>query len=188
MSNSVTPWTAAGQTPVHGILQERILEWPAISFSRGSSRLMDQIQVSCIADRPLEKPKYCAQQPGTRKPEQLLEYYDNQCFLSMRTNTDAPFSSFCVYSGPQKSQEDRKSLRMLFSLTSNHLSRNSGEEAAAGTAHLHPSSHEIWKIPWGRNGKGHSLLSISSKQRARMTTESAITILMRLCNLFACSA
>ena len=36
---------------LHGILQARILEWIAISFSRGSSRLRDQTQVSCIADR-----------------------------------------------------------------------------------------------------------------------------------------
>ena len=36
---------------VHGILQARILEWVAISFSRGSSRPRDQTQVSCIAGR-----------------------------------------------------------------------------------------------------------------------------------------
>ena len=36
---------------VHGILQARILEWIAISFSRESSQLRDQIWVSCIADR-----------------------------------------------------------------------------------------------------------------------------------------
>ena len=34
---------------VHGILQARILEWVAISFSRGLSRPRDQTQVSCIA-------------------------------------------------------------------------------------------------------------------------------------------
>ena len=34
---------------VHGILQARILEWVAIPFSRTSSRLRDQTQVSCIA-------------------------------------------------------------------------------------------------------------------------------------------
>ena len=33
---------------VHGILQARILEWVAISFSRGSSQSRDQTQVSCI--------------------------------------------------------------------------------------------------------------------------------------------
>ena len=36
---------------VHGILQARILEWVAISFSRGSSQPRYQTQVSCIAGR-----------------------------------------------------------------------------------------------------------------------------------------
>ena len=34
---------------VHGILQARVLEWVAISFSRGSSRPRDRTQVSRIA-------------------------------------------------------------------------------------------------------------------------------------------
>ena len=36
---------------VCGILQARILEWIAISFSRRSSQPMDWTQVSCIVDR-----------------------------------------------------------------------------------------------------------------------------------------
>ena len=36
---------------IHGILQARILEWVAISFSRGSSRPRDRTQVSQIAGR-----------------------------------------------------------------------------------------------------------------------------------------
>ena len=36
---------------IHGILQARILEWGAISFSRGSSQPRDWTQVSCIAGR-----------------------------------------------------------------------------------------------------------------------------------------
>ena len=36
---------------VYGILQARILEWVAISFSRGSSQPRDRTQVSCIASR-----------------------------------------------------------------------------------------------------------------------------------------
>ena len=36
---------------VHGIFQATILEWAAISFSRGSSQPRDQTQVSCIAER-----------------------------------------------------------------------------------------------------------------------------------------
>ena len=44
-----TPWTVGSS--VHGILQARILEWVAISFSRGSSQPRVRIQVSCIAGR-----------------------------------------------------------------------------------------------------------------------------------------
>ena len=36
---------------VHGILQARILEWVAISYSRGSSRPRNRTRVSCIAGR-----------------------------------------------------------------------------------------------------------------------------------------
>ena len=36
---------------VHGIFQARILEWVAFLFSRGSSQLKDQTQVSCIVGR-----------------------------------------------------------------------------------------------------------------------------------------
>ena len=43
-------WGLPGSS-VHGILQARILEWVAISFSRGSSRPRDGTQVSCIAGR-----------------------------------------------------------------------------------------------------------------------------------------
>ena len=44
----------AGPLPgssVHGIFQAGILEWVAISSSRGSSRPRDLTRVSCIADR-----------------------------------------------------------------------------------------------------------------------------------------
>ena len=66
----MTPWTVALQAPlsvefsrqeklqrddkensVHGILQARILEGVAISFSRGSSQHRDQTQVSRITGR-----------------------------------------------------------------------------------------------------------------------------------------
>ena len=36
---------------VHGILQDRILEWVAFPFSRGSSQLRDRTQVTHIAGR-----------------------------------------------------------------------------------------------------------------------------------------
>ena len=46
---------------VHGILHTRILEWVAISFSRGSSQPKDQTCISCIGGglfttEPLEMP------------------------------------------------------------------------------------------------------------------------------------
>ena len=41
----VTPWTVAH----HGIFQARVLEWVAISFSRGSSQPRDWTSVSCTA-------------------------------------------------------------------------------------------------------------------------------------------
>ena len=34
---------------VHGIVQARLLEWVAISFSRGSSQPRDQTCVSCVS-------------------------------------------------------------------------------------------------------------------------------------------
>ena len=47
-----TPWTVAHQAPPSmGILQTRVLEWGAISFSRGSSQPRNRTPVSCIAGR-----------------------------------------------------------------------------------------------------------------------------------------
>ena len=46
----VTPWTAALQASLSmGIHQARILEWVAISSTRGSSQPKDQTQVSCVS-------------------------------------------------------------------------------------------------------------------------------------------
>ena len=58
MSDSfATPWTVASQTPLSmGILQAKILEWVAVSSSRGSSQPRDRtsvFSVSCIGRRVL---------------------------------------------------------------------------------------------------------------------------------------
>jgi len=50
-SHSVVSDSVAPGSSVHGILQARILEWVAISFSRVSSQPRDQTLVSCVADR-----------------------------------------------------------------------------------------------------------------------------------------
>ena len=46
-----TPWTVPAGSTVHWILQARILEWVAISFSRDSSWRRGWTWVSCIAGR-----------------------------------------------------------------------------------------------------------------------------------------
>ena len=52
MSNSCDPVDCSlPGSSVHGISQARILEWVALSFSRGSSQLRDRIHVSCITGR-----------------------------------------------------------------------------------------------------------------------------------------
>ena len=52
MSDSLRPVDCSPpSSSVHGILQARILEWVAISFSRGSSRPRDRTHVSHIAGR-----------------------------------------------------------------------------------------------------------------------------------------
>jgi len=52
MSDSATTWIGAlPGSSVCGIFQARILEWVAISFSRGSFRLQDLIWISHIAGR-----------------------------------------------------------------------------------------------------------------------------------------
>ena len=50
VSNSATPWTAAHQAPLSvGFFQARVLEWVAISYSRGSSWPRDGTCISCLA-------------------------------------------------------------------------------------------------------------------------------------------
>ena len=61
LTTSISEWVKVTQScptlcnpmdcTVHGILQDRILEWVAIPFSRGSSQHRDQTQVSHIAGR-----------------------------------------------------------------------------------------------------------------------------------------
>ena len=56
-SRSVMPnsWNSTDCSPlsssIHRIFQARILDWVAISFSRGSSQCRNQTQVSCTAGR-----------------------------------------------------------------------------------------------------------------------------------------
>ena len=74
---------------VHGILQARILEWVAISFSGGSSRPRDRTQVSCTGRRILyhwDKPIslfYCHKKAASALfSTSTLSLSSNQVWLS----------------------------------------------------------------------------------------------------------
>ena len=45
----VTPWTVPPNSSVHGIFQARILEWVAVSSSRGPSWARDWTHISCVS-------------------------------------------------------------------------------------------------------------------------------------------
>ena len=70
VSDSVILWDST----VHGILQARILEWLAVSFSRGSSQPRDQTQVLCIAGRFFSRKVKCVYY---KLPRQPLRYWIN---------------------------------------------------------------------------------------------------------------
>ena len=87
---------------IHGILQARILEWVAISFSRGSFRPKDQTQVSRVAGR-------CFNLWATRKPkasliittQPLLTIYATSLALKCLSKHESPLwrDSFVSYQG-----------------------------------------------------------------------------------------
>ena len=58
---------------VHGILQARILEWIAISFSRVSSRPRDGTRVSRIGSRRFNLKSRTSLKSGTEKKERAKE-------------------------------------------------------------------------------------------------------------------
>ena len=69
------------------ILQARVLEWVAISFSQGSSRPRDQTQVSCTGRKPVES---CAWE---RFPALALEMLAHGGRRPLHTEVGAPQAS-----------------------------------------------------------------------------------------------
>ena len=63
---------------VHGILQARILEWVAISFSRGSSWPRDRTRASCIGGG-------CFNLWATREALKELKVHKNQSYFHILT-------------------------------------------------------------------------------------------------------
>ena len=88
MSNSCDPmdYNPLGSL-VHGILQARILEWVAISFSGGSSQPRSRTRVSCITGRFFTD--WAMREAPTRKPEsaQKIEDTRNVCVHAQSCST-----------------------------------------------------------------------------------------------------
>ena len=72
------------RSSVHGIFQARILEWGAISFSRGSSRPRDRTQVSHVAGRCFnlwatrEAHIKCLERANPQRQKVLIDCGDHQ--------------------------------------------------------------------------------------------------------------
>ena len=74
---------------VHGFLQARILEWVAMSSSRGPSHPRIQTPASCIAGRffttePLEKPACVQRSPLFSAFKVFLQKYANKLQLTKK--------------------------------------------------------------------------------------------------------
>ena len=94
MSDSLRPGSF-----VHGIFQARVLEWIAISFSRGSSRPRNQTRVSRIAGRRFtvwatrEAPTYhcietlMKEMPGFLSPQERLASPVNSSGINKEQNS-----------------------------------------------------------------------------------------------------
>ena len=84
-----TPWIVAPGSSVHGILQARILEWVAISFSRGSSRpgIEPTLQTESLSSEP----------PG-KLPNHWTAREFTDHFLELHLETFGYYSHFvCVW-------------------------------------------------------------------------------------------
>ena len=90
MSDSCDPMDCSlPGSSVHGILQAKILEWVAISFSRESSRFRNQTWASCIAgfiqlDTRFKKKKCYIPQPVKLN---IQQYYLSPKFFSPHSLT-----------------------------------------------------------------------------------------------------
>ena len=84
---------------LHGISQARILEWVAISFSRGSFQHRDQIHVSCI-DRRILYNRLTREAPLRYQPYSTstkgLVFYEQPSYYSS-LNCKNIFLLLCVY-------------------------------------------------------------------------------------------
>ena len=74
---------------IHGIFEARVLEWVAISFSRGSSRLRDRTRVSdTLPSKPPGKlTPFCSTKPPPEVQEQQMPLIKEEKSLSNIRNS-----------------------------------------------------------------------------------------------------
>ena len=87
-SDSLRPPCSPPGSSVHGILQARILEWVAISFSRGSSRPRDRTPISSTAGG-----FFTTVPPGKPSSLYILDLCLNWVFVSLLLSCN---NSLCV--------------------------------------------------------------------------------------------
>ena len=72
---------------VHGILQARILEWVAISSSRGSSQCRDQTHISCVSCTFAAEPTGKPMRKHQRLPASNYSFHFQSSFLLFKSQT-----------------------------------------------------------------------------------------------------
>ena len=115
MSDSATPWTETCQAPLSmGILQARILEWVAVSSSRGSSKPRDQTQRSNPGTKPRDQTQ--GSNPGLLHCRQILYFLSYQ----ESPNIDACIFIYITLIYPERKYPSVIFLNVLFYLFIGH--------------------------------------------------------------------
>ena len=119
---------------IHGVFQARVLEWIAISFSRGPSQPRDQTWVSHIASRRFT---ICATREAHDKPR--------QCIKKQR--------HYFVHKGPYS---------QIYDFSNSHAQVNSWTIKKA--EHKRTDSFKLWcwrrllRVPWTARRSNQSIL------------------------------
>ena len=93
----------------HGIFQTRVLEWVAISFSRGSSQPRDWNQVFCIVDR-------CFTTWANREVQELMLNLKLQYFGHLMWRTDS-LEKILMLVKIEDRRRSEQGMRLLDSIT-----------------------------------------------------------------------
>ena len=102
-------WSPPGSS-VHGILQARILEWVAISFSGGSSRPRDRSQVSRIAGR-------CFNLWATREALKWITTWKNMCiYVGQRINRTQGTLEYIFFLAIYSQTKEKRNCKWILNL------------------------------------------------------------------------